>query len=224
MNRLFGGLIAAIGLVCASALSLSPAAAQSRSGNFDFYVLALSWSPSFCALEGREKGRDQCDGPAKGFVLHGLWPQYERGFPSACEHPFRNAPNSVIQSIRGLYPEDGLARHQWRKHGTCSGLTPAAYFNEVRRAVEKVNIPERLDEAKDGGRVRTREIEAAFIEANKGLRPGMLAATCVRGMLQEVRVCMTQGPARVPGLSGRRARGMPGAGSQRADALERRAS
>ena len=192
MNRLFGGLIAAIGLVCASALSLSPAAAQSRSGNFDFYVLALSWSPSFCALEGRDKGRDQCDGPAKGFVLHGLWPQYERGFPSACEHPFRNAPNSVIQSIRGLYPEDGLARHQWRKHGTCSGLTPAAYFNEVRRAVEKVNIPERLDEAKDGGRVRTREIEAAFIEANKGLRPGMLAATCVRGMLQEVRVCMSK--------------------------------
>lgn len=192
MNRLIGGLIAAIGLVCASALSLSPATAQSRSGNFDFYVLALSWSPSFCALEGREKGRDQCDGPAKGFVLHGLWPQYERGFPSACEHPFRNAPNSVIQSIRGLYPEDGLARHQWRKHGTCSGLTPAAYFNEVRRAVEKVNIPERLDEAKDGGRVRTREIEAAFIEANKGLRPGMLAATCVRGMLQEVRVCMTK--------------------------------
>lgn len=166
--------------------------AQSRSGNFDFYVLALSWSPSFCALEGREKGREQCDGPAKGFVLHGLWPQYDRGFPSNCEHSFRNAPNSVIQQIRGLYPEDGLARHQWRKHGTCSGQTPGGYFADVKRAVDKVNIPDALNEAKDGGRVNPRDIERKFIEANDGLRPGMIATTCVRGMLQEVRVCMTK--------------------------------
>jgi ribonuclease T2 len=192
MKRFTFVAAACAGLMAGALFAASPAVAQSRSGNFDFYVLALSWSPSFCALEGREKGRSQCDGPAKGFVLHGLWPQYERGFPSSCEHPFRNAPNSVIQSIRGLFPEDGLARHQWRKHGTCSGLTPAAYFTEVRRAVEKVKIPERLDEAKEGGRMRVRDVENAFIEANKGLRPGMLAATCVRGMLQEVRVCMTR--------------------------------
>jgi ribonuclease T2 len=187
MKSLIAAAVASIGLLASGAAN-----AQSRSGNFDFYVLALSWSPSFCALEGREKGREQCDGPAKGFVLHGLWPQYERGFPSNCEHPFRNAPNSVIQQIRGLFPEDGLARHQWRKHGTCSGQPPAAYFAEVRRAVEKVKIPDGFNEAKEGGRVNPRDIERKFIEANQGLRPGMLATTCVRGMLQEVRVCLSK--------------------------------
>ena len=177
---------------CAGLLAVNAASAQSRAGNFDFYVLALSWSPSFCALEGREKGREQCDGPAKGFVLHGLWPQYERGFPSNCDHGFRNAPNSVIQQIRGLYPEDGLARHQWRKHGTCAGQPPAAYFADVKRAVEKVKIPETFNEAREGGRVSPRAIERKFIEANQGLRPGMIATTCVRGLLQEVRVCMSK--------------------------------
>lgn len=182
----FAAAIAACGLISGGAN------AQSQSGKFDFYVLALSWSPSFCALEGREKGREQCDGPAKGFVLHGLWPQHDRGFPSSCDHSFRNAPNSVIQQIRGLYPEDGLARHQWRKHGTCSGQTPAAYFAEVKRAVEKVKIPDSFNEAHEGGRVNPRDIERKFIEANQGLRPGMLATTCVRGMLQEVRVCLSR--------------------------------
>lgn len=188
MKRIFA-LLAAL----AACTMISGAAnAQSQSGKFDFYVLALSWSPSFCALEGREKGREQCDGPAKGFVLHGLWPQYDRGFPSSCDHSFRNAPNSVIQQIRGLYPEDGLARHQWRKHGTCAGQTPAGYFAEVKRAVEKVKIPESFNEASEGGRVNPRDIERKFIEANQGLRPGMLATTCVRGMLQEVRVCLSK--------------------------------
>lgn len=192
MRRIFAAAGAAVLFIASGLSAPAPANAQSRSGEFDFYVLALSWSPSFCTLEGREKGRSQCEGPAKAFVLHGLWPQYERGFPASCDHPFRNAPNSVIRQISGLYPEDGLARHQWRKHGTCSGQTPAAYFADVKRAVERVKIPESFNEAKEGGRVKPRAIEAAFIEANQGLRPGMLAATCVRGMLQEVRVCMSR--------------------------------
>lgn len=189
VKRILCLLIAA---VAACGIIGGVANAQSRSGNFDFYVLALSWSPSFCALEGREKGREQCDGPAKGFVLHGLWPQYDRGFPSNCDHPVRNAPFAVMQQIRGLFPEEGLARHQWRKHGTCSGQTPAGYFAEVKRAVEKVKIPDSFNEAREGGRVNPRDIERKFIEANPGLRPGMLATTCVRGMLQEVRVCMSK--------------------------------
>lgn len=185
--------LAAAGVMSASLMAPPGAAvAQPRPGHFDFYVLALSWSPSFCALEGREKGRAQCDGPAKGFVLHGLWPQYERGFPSGCDHPFRNAPNSLIRDIRGLYPEDGLARHQWRKHGTCSGQSPSGYFADVKRAVARVSIPESFDEAREGGRVRPRDIERKFIAANRGLRPGMIAATCARGLLREVRVCMSR--------------------------------
>lgn len=47
-------------------------------GQLDYYVMALSWSPNWCALEGDRKGSDQCDTRHDhGFILHGLWPQNE---------------------------------------------------------------------------------------------------------------------------------------------------
>src|SRR4029077_16012103 len=64
---------------------------QGEPGKFDFYVLALSWSPSFCeASRERPANRtpdQQCGARPYSFVVHGLWPQYERGFPSNCQVP-----------------------------------------------------------------------------------------------------------------------------------------
>src|SRR5438874_4074521 len=62
---------------------------QNTPGEFDFYVLSLSWSPSFCE-QASERGNDrrsgaQCGGRPFSFVVHGLWPQYERGFPEYCQ-------------------------------------------------------------------------------------------------------------------------------------------
>src|ERR1700676_4796019 len=61
---------------------------QNAPGEFDFYVLSLSWSPSFCeeASERGNEGRSQvqCGGRPFSFVVHGLWPQYEHGFPDYC--------------------------------------------------------------------------------------------------------------------------------------------
>ena len=95
----------------------------SRPGNFDFYVLSLSWSPSFCGSEAGRRSREQCaPGANNAFVVHGLWPQFERGFPSYCDE--RNPPRSALDNARGVFPEEGLARYQWRKHGSCSGLAP----------------------------------------------------------------------------------------------------
>ena len=55
-------------------------------GDFDFYVLALSWSPSYCAIEGDGADPAQCaNGRPYAFVVHGLWPQYEKGYPRDCE-------------------------------------------------------------------------------------------------------------------------------------------
>ena len=56
-----------------------------RAGDFDYYVLSLSWSPTWCAIEGDDRGADQCDARHDyGWILHGLWPQNERGYPSYC--------------------------------------------------------------------------------------------------------------------------------------------
>ncbi|MFE1598855.1 ribonuclease T2 family protein [Methylobacterium sp. ID0610] len=182
-------------LAGALALAACGAAAQDRGGTpgrFDFYVLALSWSPTFCALTGERRGDAQCDpGRGLGFVVHGLWPQYDRGYPSECG-AFPRAPSRpALAEAEGVFPTEGLARYQWRKHGTCSGEDPASYFRLTRRAREAVSIPDRF---KAGAEQRVAPIDVArlFVASNPGLRPDMMAVTCRAGRLEEVRICFAK--------------------------------
>ena len=161
-------------------------------GAFDYYVLALSWSPGFCASRGGSSRGGQCaPGAGLGFVVHGLWPQNEHGYPADCDG-IPNPPRYALDQARGLYPDDGLARYEWRKHGTCTGLAPTAYFGEVRRARALVTIPPALADAREPQRTSPADIQRAFLAANPRLRPGMMAVGCAGGALQEVRVCMTK--------------------------------
>lgn len=183
-------------LLVASLLAATlPSTAQrfgGSGGDFDFYVLSLSWSPSFCETTGFDRGSRQCDrGANPGFVLHGLWPQYERGYPGNCGAE-RSLPRYILEEMRGVFPEDGLARHEWRAHGTCSGLGPREYFRAAADAKAKVRIPQELQAPRREQRLRLIEIERAFSEANPGLRPDMMAVTCKRGMIEDVRICMTK--------------------------------
>lgn len=182
-----------------ASLSISaPVAAQvSRGappGDFDFYVLALSWSPGFCALEGRAERRKQCAaGTRYAFVVHGLWPQFERGYPRECaldSSTPRNPPRRAMAVAASVFPEQGLARHQWRVHGTCSGHTPEGYFRETARARALVTVPQALQGLQTDRRVSPQAVENAFIAANPRLRPDMIATSCERGRLREIRICM----------------------------------
>ena len=162
-------------------------------GDFDFYVLALSWSPGFCATGGADKAREQCQaGRGLGFVVHGLWPQYEQGFPSDCEGAGRPLSSVALEAARGLFPSEGLARHEWRKHGTCTGRSPQDYFADVRMARESVTIPPEFERLRREEEVAPADILRAFDKANPRLRAGMAAVTCARGYLQEVRICMSK--------------------------------
>ncbi len=163
-------------------------------GDFDFYVLALSWSPGFCELDGeRDRNREQCaDGAGLGFVVHGLWPQNERGFPSECGPAGRTPSRIALDQAKGLFPSEGLARHQWRKHGTCSGSSPSDYFADTRRAREKITIPPALAKAGREQNWTAIDIERAFVDANPGLRTDMMSVACRRGVLQEVRICLSK--------------------------------
>jgi len=163
-------------------------------GDFDFYVLALSWSPGFCEIDGgRGRNREQCaPGANLGFVVHGLWPQYERGYPSDCGPSGRTPSRMVMDEAQGLFPTESLARYQWRKHGSCSGSSPADYFADVRRARAAVSIPPAF-----AGDVAERDwtvldLERAFVAANPGLRTDMMSVACRRGMLEEVRICFSK--------------------------------
>lgn len=164
-----------------------------RAGEFDFYVLALSWSPGFCATGGNEKARAQCEpGAGKNFVVHGLWPQYEQGFPQDCGSGNRQPSRVALDAAKDLYPDERLARYEWRKHGVCAGKSPSDYFADVRRAREAITVPREFSAPRDDQTWAPVDIARAFEAANPRLRPGMSAVECKSGMLQEVRFCMTK--------------------------------
>jgi ribonuclease T2 len=165
----------------------------SAPGDFDFYVLALSWSPGFCQTGGAEKQRSQCNsGSGLGFVVHGLWPQYENGFPSDCGPAGRSPSRIALEGTKGVYPDINLARYEWRKHGTCSGKSPTDYFADVRRARDAIEIPPPFRAASDKQTWTPIDIERAFIAANPKLRPDMMAIACRSGVLEEVRICFSK--------------------------------
>lgn len=164
-------------------------------GRFDFYVLALSWSPSFCQ-DSEERGRnggEQCSTARPySFVVHGLWPQYERGFPQNCEQPAPRLNRELMTSMLDLMPAPRLVFHEWDTHGTCSGLDQQAYFDLVRKARETVKIPEAYVSPKAALSVSPTEVEEAFVKANPGLSRAAISVTCGSPRLGEVRICMNK--------------------------------
>ena len=162
-------------------------------GNFDFYVLSLSWSPGFCSAGGAGKAPQQCAaGSGLGFVVHGLWPQFTHGFPSDCGPAGRFPSRQALDTVQGIYPDQGLARYEWRKHGTCSGKSPTDYFADVRRARESIGIPASFEAPHDDQTWAPMDVARAFAAANRGLRPDAMSVTCRQATLEEVRICLSK--------------------------------
>ncbi|GGE51555.1 ribonuclease T2 family protein [Actibacterium pelagium] len=162
-----------------------------RAGDFDYYVLALSWSPTFCALEGEARGNPQCDRPM-GWVLHGLWPQYDDGWPSYCWTSFQEATRAQTSAMVDIMGSSGSAWHQWKKHGRCSGLSAGEYFDAARTAYDTVNRPEVFRKLDRDVRLPPRVVEDAFLKANPEWEADMLTITCKSGRIQEARLCLTR--------------------------------
>lgn len=179
---------------CLAALVLAahPALAEGeRAGDFDYYVMALSWSAAYCELEGDARGDDQCDARHDySFTLHGLWPQYELGWPSYCRTSERNPSRAETSAMTDIMGSSGLAWHQWDKHGRCSGLTADNYFATARQAYASVAIPDVFRELPKDVEIPATVVEDAFIEANPGLSRNMITVTCNEGMIREVRICL----------------------------------
>ncbi|MGH6684460.1 MAG: ribonuclease T2 family protein [Pseudolabrys sp.] len=169
---------------------------QNTPGQFDFYVLALSWSPSFCEAE-HERAPDrapdqQCAGRPFAFVVHGLWPQYEKGFPSYCQVPAPRLDRTIVGSALELMPSPRLIFHEWDRHGTCSGLSQYAYFEAVRKARAVVKIPPSFIELDKPIVVKPEDVAEAFVKANPGLSRMGMAVACNGKRLSEVRVCLNK--------------------------------
>lgn len=165
-------------------------AAPLRAGAFDYYVMALSWSPGWCATEGGPEA-EQCRRP-RAFVLHGLWPQNERGWPSDCRTTARDPSRRESAAMADIMGSSGLAWYQWKKHGRCSGLDGAAYYRLAREAYQRIRIPEVFTRLDRDVRLPARVVEEAFTEANPGLTGEMMTVTCAQGRIDELRICLTK--------------------------------
>ena len=194
-------LMVAAGLSVVAALAAAgPAPAQgsrqNAPGEFDFYVLSLSWSPSFCE-EAEERGnggraQGQCSGRPYSFVVHGLWPQYERGYPEYCQRPSPRLARNIMTSMLDLMPAPGLIYNEWDKHGTCSGLDERVYFETIRKARAAIKIPEEFQQLSEPKTISPADLEDAFVKVNPGLTPSAIAVTCNRTRLSEVRICLSK--------------------------------
>jgi ribonuclease T2 len=169
---------------------------QNAPGEFDFYVLSLSWSPSFCeaSSERGDSGRAQvqCGGRPYSFVVHGLWPQYEQGFPEYCQRPAPRLARNIMTSMLDLMPAPGLIFNEWDKHGTCSGMAARAYFETIRKARAAVKIPDEFVQLSEPKTIAPAELEEAFIKVNPGLSGSAISVTCDSKRLSEVRICLSK--------------------------------
>ncbi len=169
-----------------------PALAQQPGppGRFDAYVLALSWSPTFCEGRGGRSESEQCGTRRFGFVVHGLWPQYRQGgWPERCAVA-GGLPRDVVESMLPLMPSRRLIEHEWRTHGTCDGTAPEAYFAKARAVRARVTIPEPFRAPEAPVTVSAVAVERAFIAVNPGLTADSLVVTCRGRFVAEVRVCL----------------------------------
>jgi ribonuclease T2 len=210
VKRLIPAVLIALGL----SFALGPAEAQREpyggfprtpapqgqrthvAGQFDYYVLSMSWSPSYCAGLTRGGYDPQChrrDGKRYSFVLHGLWPQYERGWPESCQSGDRGfVPRPVADRMLDIMPSDKLVFHEYRKHGTCSGLGVDGYFDLSRKLFGKVKVPARYVDLNDARVfVSPDELIREFLALNPGIKPDGIAVECggPGNRLKEVRVC-----------------------------------
>lgn len=169
------------------------AGAEDRAGVFDYYVLSLSWNAAWCEAEGAGRGAPQCDSDRDiGFVLHGLWPQHEQGWPEFCRTPKRDPSRAETAAMADIMGSPGLAWYEWKKHGRCSGLDPADYFALAREAWDGINRPDVLRRVRLPMRVSPRAIEDAFLDVNPNLRADGITVTCRDRRFDEVRICLSK--------------------------------
>jgi len=146
--RLVLTVLAALSLAIPAQARKSAAAGQDT--GFDYYLFSLSLAPSFCALSSANRAQDECrrlteaDFEQTPLTVHGLWPNRAHVSvnlqPHDCPGPPFDVPPSVQSDLRRYMPGGpALERHEWRKHGTCSGLPPETYFAAIVSLARQAN-------------------------------------------------------------------------------------
>ncbi|WP_411384097.1 ribonuclease T2 family protein [Pseudomonas sp. L7] len=118
----------------------------------DFLVYSVTWQPSFCEMEKLRKPQDKwaagCENAPQAFLTHGIWPYSKSIEPKNNRHPqFCEALSKCtgkectisdeqmqavlkIPKLANMVTQrpEGMFRHEWSKHGSCSGQELHSYF------------------------------------------------------------------------------------------------
>jgi len=182
-------------LIVTMAAAISPAHAQQpgQPGQFDFYLLTLSWSPEFCH---GHPGAPECS-QHRGFMVHGLWPQFNNGaWPADCQTT-QPAPTDT-SPVANIMPQDILP-HEWEKHGTCSGLSGNDYFALIRKVFDSIQIPSQFAAPTRSFTIRPAALKDAFEKSNPGLADQDVAIQLNSGRyLNAVEFCLNKGSNPTP--------------------------
>ena len=192
MRTLFAASLALIGL---SAPMVN--AEGELAGEFDYFVVSLSWSPNWCALEGEARNSPQCE-EDHGWILHGLWPQFHKGFPSYCRTSKRPPSRGMTADMADIMGTSGLAWHQWNKHGSCTGLSATDYYALSRKAYASIKRPAVFRKLDRTVKLPASVVEEAFLKANPNMERDGVTITCRDGHIQEARVCVSRDLTPVP--------------------------
>lgn len=173
------------------------ATARDRPGNFDYYALTLSWSPTFCTSRAGRKSRQQCGQNRRfAFVVHGLWPQHNRGWPQYCRQKAPYLSKKLLRSLYDIMPSKRLIIHEWKKHGTCSGLDAQTYFSLARHLFEQIKIPARYLSPNRPILTTQQQLVEDFVKTNRELQRNMISIQCgnqtKRARLREIRICFSR--------------------------------
>jgi ribonuclease T2 len=180
-------------------IGLSVALGQPQSGqpgNFDYYLFTLSWSPEYC--QAHRDAVECTGGNHYGFIVHGLWPQFNRGYPEHCSNEPMPSDVSVVSKIM---PDPSLIKHEWTTHGTCSGLSGNQYFELIRKIYDSIKIPQQFVAPTRTLNIHPADVKRAFEQANPQLSDDAIAVNCPQNFLSGMQICVTKGgtPFRCPG-------------------------
>lgn len=182
------------------------------------YVLALSWQPAFCEFN---PGRPECralgsgDFAATNLAVHGLWPNDRPAAgPSYCEvdaatealdrpESWCELPRPEITprtraALESAMPGTAscLDRHEWIKHGTCSGMDAESYFADTLRLAAAVQATRlgAVIAANIGREVTPRQLSNAFESVFGAGSSKALALVCTtrdgQHYLAEIRIAL----------------------------------
>lgn len=196
MRRLV--LLCAVFLSLACANDHAPAQqVNSAPGKYDFYLLNLSWSPEFCdtlktltPAEQAARTSTECSAP-HAFVVHGLWPEnFDGTYPASCST--RPGPRKWSRYL-DMTPDVDLLKHEWFKHGTCTTLSPDAFFSTERQAYTSVVVPHAFKHVSQALMLAPEAILTMFHKSNPSFPKGSFALACDNNRLTAVEACFSRG-------------------------------